>query len=43
MPGATIGDNVILGAGALVTQNQILQSGNTYAGVPAKEVKKKKN
>jgi carbonic anhydrase/acetyltransferase-like protein (isoleucine patch superfamily) len=32
--------NVIVAAGAVVTQNQILESGYIYAGVPAKKVKK---
>jgi len=38
MPGATLQDNVVLAAGALVTQNQILEEGKTYAGIPAKEM-----
>jgi len=38
MPGATLKDNVVLAAGALVTQNQILEEGKTYAGIPAKEI-----
>ena len=38
MPGATLQDNVVLAAGALVTQNQILEEGKTYAGIPAKEI-----
>ena len=38
MPGATLQDNVVLAAGALVKQNQVLEKGKTYAGVPAKEI-----
>ena len=41
MPGAVIQDNVTVAAGAVVTKNQILESGKIYAGVPAKEIKKK--
>jgi hypothetical protein len=40
MPGATLKDNVTLAAGALVTQNQVLEEGKMYAGIPAKEIKK---
>jgi acetyltransferase-like isoleucine patch superfamily enzyme len=38
MPGATLQDDVVLAAGALVKQNQVLEKGKTYAGVPAKEI-----
>ncbi|MDY3706229.1 acyltransferase [Vagococcus lutrae] len=49
MPGVTIGENVIIGAGSIVTKN--LESNGVYAGVPAKKIntidnyfaKKKKN
>jgi acetyltransferase-like isoleucine patch superfamily enzyme len=41
MPGVTIEDNVIVAAGALVPQDQILKKDCTYAGIPAKEIKKK--
>ena len=43
MPGATLQDNVVLAAGALVTQNQVLEKGKTYAGIPAKEIMVGKN
>jgi acetyltransferase-like isoleucine patch superfamily enzyme len=39
MPGAVLQDNVVLAAGAVVVQNQVLEKGNTYAGIPAKEIK----
>jgi acetyltransferase-like isoleucine patch superfamily enzyme len=39
MPGSVLQDNVTLAAGALVTQDQILETGKTYAGVPAREIK----
>lgn len=38
MPGVTIQDNVIVAAGAVVPQNKILESGKTYAGIPAKPI-----
>ena len=41
MPGAVLQDNVTVAAGALVTKNQVLEKGKTYAGIPAKEIKKK--
>ncbi|MEM4257864.1 MAG: DapH/DapD/GlmU-related protein [Candidatus Thermoplasmatota archaeon] len=41
MPGAVIQDNVTVAAGAVVTQNQVLESGKMYGGVPAKEICKK--
>lgn len=43
MPGVIIHDDVTLAAGALVSQNQTLQKGKTYAGVPAKEIKMSKD
>ena len=39
MPGAVLQDNVVLAAGAVVVQNQFLEKGKTYAGIPAKEIK----
>jgi acetyltransferase-like isoleucine patch superfamily enzyme len=41
MPGAVLKDDVKLAAGALVKKGQILKKGRTYAGIPAKEIKKK--
>ena len=41
MPGATIEDNVIVAAGAVVTQNQHLLSNRIYTGTPAKPMQKK--
>ena len=41
MPGAVLEDDVVVAAGALVTKNQVLKKGKTYAGVPAKEIQKK--
>lgn len=38
MPGVTIGDNVIIGANAVVTHD--CMEGCIYAGVPAKEISK---
>jgi len=35
MPGAVVKDHVRVAAGALVTKKQILESGNTYVGIPA--------
>jgi len=43
MPGAVIEDNVKLAAGAVVTKGQVLKKGKIYAGIPAKEIKKKKS
>jgi len=37
MPGVNIGDNVVIGAGSVVTKN--LESNGVYAGVPAKFIK----
>lgn len=42
MPGATIEDDVIIAAGTVVTQNQVLSKGKIYAGVPAEEILPKK-
>lgn len=39
MPGAILENDVILAAGAVVTQNQILKKGKIYGGIPAKELK----
>jgi acetyltransferase-like isoleucine patch superfamily enzyme len=36
---AIIESNVIVGAGALVLENMICESGFLYAGVPAKKIK----
>jgi acetyltransferase-like isoleucine patch superfamily enzyme len=36
MPGVTIGDDVVVGSGAIVTRD--LPSGGTYAGIPAKRI-----
>ena len=41
LPGAIIEDNVVVGAKSLVTKNQKLQKGKTYAGIPVKEITKK--
>ena len=41
MPGAIIEDNVKLAAGAVVKKGQVLKKGKIYAGIPAKEIKKK--
>ena len=41
MPGAVIEDDVKLAAGAVVKKGQILKKGKIYAGIPAKEIKKK--
>lgn len=38
LPGVTIGDNVIVGAGAVVTRD--IPEGETWAGVPARKIKK---
>lgn len=37
MPGVNVGDNVVIGAGSVVTKN--LKSNGVYAGVPAKFIK----
>jgi acetyltransferase-like isoleucine patch superfamily enzyme len=41
MPGAIIEDNVTLGIRSLVTKDQVLKAGKTYAGAPAREICKK--
>ena len=43
MPGATVEDDVSIAAGAVVTSNQVLKKGKTYAGIPAREITIKKN
>jgi hypothetical protein len=42
MPGVVIEDNVKVAAGAVVTKGSRLKKGKTYAGIPAKELGKKK-
>jgi acetyltransferase-like isoleucine patch superfamily enzyme len=42
MPGVTFEDNVKLAAGAVVPKGKTLKKNTVYAGVPAKEIKKKK-
>lgn len=42
MPGAVIEDDVKIAAGAVVTKGQRLKKGKAYAGIPAKEIIKKK-
>lgn len=37
MPGVTIGDNVIIGAGSIVTKD--VESNSVVCGVPAKKIK----
>lgn len=37
MPGVTIGNNVVIGAGSIVTKN--LEENAVYAGIPARLVK----
>mgnify|MGYP003649937903 CR=1 FL=1 len=39
MDNCVVESNSIVAAGAVVTQNTIVQSGSIYAGVPAKKVK----
>jgi hypothetical protein len=41
MPGATLEDDVVVAAGALVTKSQRLSRGKIYGGIPAKEIMKK--
>lgn len=41
MPGAVVEDYVKIATGAVVTKNQVLKKGRIYAGIPAKEIKKK--
>lgn len=38
MPGAVIEDNVTVGLQALVLEDQVLEAGKTYVGIPAREV-----
>ena len=38
LPGVTIEDNIIIGAGAVVTKD--LKSGYVYGGIPAKQIKR---
>ncbi|MEF8848101.1 MAG: hypothetical protein V5A68_03105 [Candidatus Thermoplasmatota archaeon] len=42
-PGAVVEDNVTIGARSLVLKDQRLKKNRVYAGVPAREVKKKKS
>jgi acetyltransferase-like isoleucine patch superfamily enzyme len=39
MPGVIIEDNAIIAAGALVTKNTHIKSGEVWAGIPAKRIK----
>lgn len=41
MSGVTIEDNVTLGLNSVVIKNQLLKKDRFYAGIPAKEIKKK--
>jgi acetyltransferase-like isoleucine patch superfamily enzyme len=41
MPGAIIEDDVKIATGAVVTKGQRLKKGRVYAGIPAKEIKRK--
>ena len=41
MPGVVVEDDVKIAAGAVVTKGQVLKKGRIYAGIPAKEIKKK--
>ena len=41
MPGAILKDDVIVATGGVVTQNQILEKGKIYGGVPSKEINNK--
>lgn len=41
LPGVIIEDNVVVGARSLIIKDQLLKKGKTYAGIPAKEIKKK--
>jgi len=42
MPGVVVKDGVTIAAGAVVPKNQVLKKGKIYAGIPAKELEKKK-
>ncbi len=39
LPGVTVGDHAVIGAGAVVTRN--VESGSVVAGIPAKEIKRR--
>ena len=39
MDNCVVHSNSIIAAGAVVTQNTVVESGSIYAGVPAKKVK----
>jgi acetyltransferase-like isoleucine patch superfamily enzyme len=39
MPGAVLEDDVTLATGGIAIQNQILEKGKTYGGIPARELK----
>jgi carbonic anhydrase/acetyltransferase-like protein (isoleucine patch superfamily) len=39
MDDVIVNENVIIGAGAVVTEKMVLESNNIYAGVPAKKIK----
>ena len=39
MDNCVVNSNSIIAAGAVVTQNTVIESGSIYAGVPAKKVK----
>jgi hypothetical protein len=41
MPGAVMQEKSTLAAGALVIQDQLLEKGKMYGGIPAKEIIKK--
>ena len=40
MDNVIVGNDVVIGAGSLLTQNQTLESGYLYLGRPAKRVRK---
>lgn len=39
MDHAVVQENVLIAAGAVVLENSVLESGNIYAGIPAKKIK----
>ena len=39
MDNCVVGENSIIGAGAVLPQNTIVSPGSVYAGVPAKKIK----